>query len=101
MNAWFGAYDKLSMAELYLTRRHAWDPARDLDRVIYARGFPQRRADVRPLPALRGGRQCPALPVPHEIPSRLRHLESPRPGLCGGGGSPAEPARNGVSGSPW
>jgi len=35
VNAWFGAYDKLSMAELYLARRHGWDPARDLDQVLY------------------------------------------------------------------
>jgi len=35
VNAWFGAYDKLSMAELYLTRRHGWDPLGDLGRVVY------------------------------------------------------------------
>ncbi len=35
VNAWFGAYDKLSMAELYLSRRHAWDPLRDLGQVLY------------------------------------------------------------------
>lgn len=35
VNAWFGAYDKLSMAEFYLARRHGWDPLRDLGRVVY------------------------------------------------------------------
>lgn len=35
VNAWFGAYDKLSMAELYLTRRHGWNPVRDPGRVAY------------------------------------------------------------------
>lgn len=35
VNAWYGTYDKLSMAELYLTRRYGWDPVRDLGRVVY------------------------------------------------------------------
>ena len=35
VNAWYGAYDKLSMAELYLSRRYGWNPGCDLGQVIY------------------------------------------------------------------
>lgn len=35
VNAWYGDYDKLSMAEIYLARRHGWDPRRDLGRILY------------------------------------------------------------------
>jgi hydroxymethylpyrimidine pyrophosphatase-like HAD family hydrolase len=35
VNAWFGNYDKLGMAELFLSRVLGYDPARDLASVLY------------------------------------------------------------------
>ncbi|MBU0927377.1 MAG: HAD-IIB family hydrolase [Spirochaetes bacterium] len=35
VNAWFGAYDKLSMAELFLTKRFDYDPSIDRAAVMY------------------------------------------------------------------
>ncbi|MBN1519474.1 MAG: HAD-IIB family hydrolase [Spirochaetales bacterium] len=35
VNAWYGAYDKLSMAERFLELEFGYDPARDEDSVVY------------------------------------------------------------------
>jgi len=35
VNAWFGDYDKLSMAEFFLSSRYDYDPARDASSVMY------------------------------------------------------------------
>ncbi|GAB1458071.1 HAD-IIB family hydrolase [Spirochaetota bacterium] len=35
VNAWFGAYDKLSMAEAFLSRRFGFDPVLDATSVLY------------------------------------------------------------------
>lgn len=35
VNAWFGEYDKLSMAELFLSRLHGYDPTIDVASVMY------------------------------------------------------------------
>ena len=35
VNAWYGDYDKLSMAEYFLSNRYGYDPASDLSSVMY------------------------------------------------------------------
>lgn len=40
VNAWFGAYDKLSMAEHYLAAMFGYDPIRDEARVLYVGDSP-------------------------------------------------------------
>lgn len=35
VNAWFGAYDKLSMAEAFLSSRYGYDPVLDIEAVLY------------------------------------------------------------------
>ena len=40
VNVWMGAYDKLSMAESFLADRFGWDPARDLERVVFVGDSP-------------------------------------------------------------
>lgn len=40
VNVWMGAYDKLSMAERFLTDRFGWDPGHDVSRVIFVGDSP-------------------------------------------------------------
>jgi len=40
VNAWYGDYDKLSMAELFLSRRYGFDPATDEASVLYVGDSP-------------------------------------------------------------
>jgi HAD superfamily hydrolase (TIGR01484 family) len=40
VNIWMGRYDKLSMAERFLSRRFGWDPAADIDQVVFVGDSP-------------------------------------------------------------
>jgi HAD superfamily hydrolase (TIGR01484 family) len=40
VNIWMGHYDKLSMAERFLSRRFAWDPIADIDQVVFVGDSP-------------------------------------------------------------
>lgn len=50
VNAWFGNYDKLSMAELFLTKRYGYEQGRDLDSVIYFGDSPNDEPMFRHFP---------------------------------------------------
>ncbi len=50
VNAWFGDYDKLSMAELYLSRRHGYDPERDRGSVVFFGDSPNDEPMFRRFP---------------------------------------------------
>jgi len=40
VNVWMGCYDKLFMAEQFLTRRFGWNPAQNLDQVVFVGDSP-------------------------------------------------------------
>jgi HAD superfamily hydrolase (TIGR01484 family) len=40
VNIWLGAYDKVAMAERFLSRRFGWDPAADAERVVFVGDSP-------------------------------------------------------------
>lgn len=50
VNAWFGDYDKLSMAELYLSRRYGYNAATDRASVIYFGDSPNDEPMFRRFP---------------------------------------------------
>jgi HAD superfamily hydrolase (TIGR01484 family) len=50
VNAWYGDYDKLAMAELFLSRRFAWDPILDSRAVIFFGDSPNDEPMFRRFP---------------------------------------------------
>lgn len=50
VNAWYGEYDKLSMAELFLSSRLGYEPIRDLSSVVYFGDSPNDEPMFRHFP---------------------------------------------------